>query len=105
MLLRESFKRLAQVFDACTATTNHHAGLGGVNKDPHNIPGALNYHLTYSGGKEFFFDVAANLEVLKEQVGVVLISIPLGVPVPDYANAKSLGMYFLTHAAIPPIFP
>ena len=87
-------------FNARAAAPDDHAGLSGENIDGHAVCAAFDINMADAGLIILIFEHLAKLEILGEVVRkILLIGVPTGTPVKDYANASAMGVDFLTHSA------
>ena len=87
---------LAQGVDFAARLADHDAGAGGVDVD-RDLAAALDRDFGEPGVGELVFDVVADLEVLLEDVGEVLLLEPVRLPVLDVADAEAPGVDLLSH--------
>ena len=92
----EAFERVAKLFDLGAAAADDDARLRGVNRDGHQVRVAVDLDVADGRVGQLVQDEAAQLEVLVEAGGVVLLREPLGLPVVDDAEPEAVRMYFLS---------
>src|SRR5216684_659897 len=101
LVLGELLQLLLDLLDARAALADHDARPRGVHVDLHLVGGALDLDLADAGLAQLLLHVLAQLDVLVQPLGVVLLLVPLGVPGADDAQAEADRIDLLTHCALP----
>ena len=92
----------AQGVDLGTLLADHDAGTGGEDDDLHLVAGALDLHTGDGGTRQALLEVLADLKIVAEGLGVVLVGEPTGTPVLGDTETEAGGIDFLTHGSTPP---
>ena len=98
---RERLQLGAQLVDFLAAAADDDAGLRGMDRHGDLIGVSVELHLGDAGVLQRLTDVAADAQVLVEELPVVPFGKPLALPIVDDADAEPGWMYFLTHASSP----
>src|SRR5205823_13614979 len=86
-----------------SALSEHNTRFGGMNCHRHLVcGGALNLNLRDSSIRQLLVNPFANLKVLGQQIFIVALSVPAGLPVFDDAEPETDGMDFVSQISSPP---
>src|SRR5256885_3670704 len=100
LVLGERLQLLLDLLDARAALADDDSRPRGVHVDLHFARRALDLDLADAGLAEFLLHVLAELDVLVQPLGVVLLLVPLGVPGADDAEAEADRIDLLTHSLL-----
>jgi hypothetical protein len=99
IFFRHGFKRLTQALHALTALADHDARLGGVNSDADLGAGnALNLDARDGGISQALHDELAQLVIFANEIAVVAIGIPAGLPTLNDAQPEAIWINFMPQA-------
>src|SRR5262249_28478953 len=100
LLARPHLQFVLQPLHLGALAADDDAGPRGEDRDARAVGGALDVDLGDAGVVELVLDVAPDLHVLVEQLGVVLGGEPPGAPRPGRAQPKADRVRLLTHAYV-----
>jgi len=83
---------------------DHDARASSVDGDLHLVAGALDVHTRQGGVGKALPEIRANLEIVTEVLGVVLIGVPTGTPLLGRTETEACRLYLMTHAFPTPPF-
>ena len=102
ILARELEQISLQLVDACAALADYDTRLSCINADRNLVSCALNLNLGDACCVQFLFYKLSDLIVFYKIIRkLIAFRHPTRVPIFDYANSESVGIYFLTHYAPP----
>src|SRR6516165_1472020 len=99
--LRHRRQFLAQAVDVLALLADHHARTRGIDRHARLLGRALDDNLRHAGLSQLAAQVIAQLDVVMQQLGVVLASIPAAVPGAGNAEAQANRINLVTHNYAP----
>ena len=94
---------LAELVDFRAALADNHAGLRAVDVDPDFQRVALDFDARNAGSLQFLFNEITDFVIFNQDVAESgFLCKPAGIPILDYAHAKTVGINFLSHS-LPPL--
>src|SRR5690606_36601149 len=101
LLAGQFFEALAQLLDAVALTTDHDAGLRGVERHLNLVRVALDLDAANPYALGFLLHVLTDAEVFVQQLGVaVAFRVPARGPDADDLQTETNRVYFSTHSLI-----
>ena len=94
----------AETVDLGALLADDDAGTSGVDGDLHLVAGALDVDARKRGARETLLEIRADLDVVAEVLGIVLIGVPTGTPLLGRAETEAGRLYLVTHTFPTPPF-